>query len=152
MPPSALDQPRSSMLVPVQPEQAVTFPIECLALQVRRLAASLVAVAGAVLAAVPVLHVQVGGAGRGGPVAELGQVTLRVGGGAALRVLPLELAEEAARTLLSILTHPPASSPLRPHAAPPDAVLRHIPGPSGPPLRHSAHRTHVTLSKTVFPQ
>lgn len=51
----------------------------------------MVAVAGVVLTAVPILHVDVGGAEGGGAVAELGQIALSVGGGTAQSVGSFEL-------------------------------------------------------------
>ena len=93
---------------------ASTFPVELLALQLSRPAVPLVAVAGAVLTAVTILHVDVGGAGGRGAVAELGQIALRVGGGTAQSVGSFELGGNTNRSLLLMASghcKPPAASP-----------------------------------------
>lgn len=93
---------------------AATSPVELLALQLGRLAVPPVAVAGAVLTAVPILHVDIRGAGGRGAVAELGQIALRVGGGTARSVGSFELGGNTNRSLLLMASghcKPPAASP-----------------------------------------
>lgn len=115
---------------------SVTFPIDLPALQVRGLAASPVAVTGVLLAAVPILHVQVRGAGGRGPGAELGQVTLLIGGGAALPVLALELRRRQEGAF--ILTQTPLGFPHHTTHSTPSAPRT--------PLKHSVSHTALRAS------
>lgn len=80
--------------VPSAVPGASTSPVELLALQISRLAVPMIAVASVVLTAVPVLHVDISGAGGRGAAAELGQITLCVSSGTAQSVGSFELGGE----------------------------------------------------------
>lgn len=94
------------------PPVPVTSAVDPPAEQLRGLAAAVVAVARALPAVLPVLHVLVRRAGGRGAAAHLGQVALRVGGRAAHGVPLLEL--EGRRRRRSSAASQSPLSPLSP--------------------------------------